>query len=598
MTFEAQVDVGTLDNAVLTNLAGATEWFSGDPAGAKRTYRRNVTDGTVGTLDHEDAHTTTVFAPAFVFQKYAVNVTTGEDPAVTATPGDVIRYTLNVEHVNDVNVDDFSIVDELDRLNAIPVFVPGSLNVISIPAGADSSNTDANGGAAGTGLLDVRGLSLNGLGESFQIVFETQLAGAIANNTTVLNQSEAVYAGTTVAGSDDPNINGPADPFVGGDEDPTEILIQSAPYLDIDKISTYLEGDPNVLLAGETLRYTITVQNTGTENVTNASMTDRVPANTTYVAGSTTLNGASVPDDANGSPLIGGIDLGDVPAGGPAVTVTFDVRVYPDAPDATIISNQAFVSAVDQGMVNLPSDDPRTELADDPTRDVVGNYPLLYAVKTAVLETDLVSPGIVDPGDTLRYTITVYNNGNVPATVVELFDNVPVNSTYVADTTTLDGAAVGQPDGGVFPLEGRIPIGNNGVLDPGASTTVEFLVLVDNVPRGTLITNQATVYSAEVANLPTDADGDPSNGAQPTVVVVGDAQVLSIVKDVAVVGGGAAIAGATLEYTVTVQNPANVPALYLLIRDDLDEVTPGYLTYVDQSATLNGLPAGVSVAGQ
>ena len=599
VTFEAQVDVGTLDNAVLTNLAGATEWFGRDPTSyLGRTYTRNVTDGTVGTLDHEDAHTTTVFAPAFVFEKYAVNVTTGEDPAVTATPGDVIRYTLNVEHVNDVTVDDFSIVDELDRLNATPVFVPGSLNVISIPAGADGSNTDANGGAAGTGLLDVRGLSLNGLGESFQIVFEAQLAGAIANNTTVLNQSEAVYAGNTVAVSDDPNINGPADPFVGGDEDPTEILIQSAPYLDIDKISTYLEGDPNVLLAGETLRYTITVQNTGTENVTNVSMTDRVPANTTYVAGSTTLNGASVPDDANGSPLIGGIDLGDVPAGGPAVTVTFDVRVYPDAPDATIISNQAFVSAVDQGMVNLPSDDPRTELADDPTRDVVGNYPLLYAVKTAVLETDLVSPGIVDPGDTLRYTITVYNNGNVPATVVELFDNVPVNSTYVADTTTLDGAPVGQPDGGVFPLEGRIPIGNNGVLDPGASTTVEFLVLVDNVPRGTLITNQATVYSAEVANLPTDADGDPSNGAQPTVVVVGDAQVLSIVKDVAVVGGGAAIAGATLEYTVTVQNPANVPALYLLLRDDLDEVTPGYLTYVDQSATLNGLPTGVSVAGQ
>jgi fimbrial isopeptide formation D2 family protein/uncharacterized repeat protein (TIGR01451 family) len=98
--------------------------------------------------------------------------------------------------------------------------------------------------------------------------------------------------------------------------------------------------------------------------------------------------------------------------------------------------------------------------------------------------------------------------------------------------------------------------------------------------------------------LPTDADGDPSNGAQPTVVVVGDVQVLSIDKSVAVVGGGAALPGATLEYTVSVQNPANVPALYVLLRDDLDEVTPGYLTYVDQSATLNGLPTGVSVAGQ
>ncbi len=599
VTFEAQVDVGTVDNAVLTNLAGATEWFSRGPAGPSgRTYTRNVTDGTVGTLDHEDAHTTTVFAPAFVFEKYAVNMTTGEDPATTATPGDVIRYTLNVEHVNDVPVDDFSIVDELDRLNATPVFVPGSLNVISIPAGADGSNTDATGGAAGTGLLDVRGLSLNGSGESFQIVFEVQLAGAIANNTTVLNQSEAIYAGNTVAVSDDPNVNGPADPFVGGDEDPTEILIQSAPYLDIDKISTYLEGDPNVLLAGETLRYTITVQNTGTENVTNVSMTDMVPANTTYIDGSTTLNGSTVADGPNGSPLLGGLLLGDMPNDGTIATVTFDVAVYPDVPDGTIISNQAFVTAADQGLADLPSDDPRTELVDDPTRDVVGNYPLLYATKTAALETDNGSPNIVDPGDTLRYTITVYNNGNVPATVVELFDNVPVNSTYVADTTTLDGAPVGQPDGGVFPLEGRIQIGNNGVLDPGASTTVEFVVLVDNVPRGTLITNQATVYSTEVANTLTDADSDPSNGAQPTVVVVGDAQVLSIVKDVAVVGGGAAIPGATLEYKVTVQNVSNVPALYVLLRDDLDEVNPGYLTYVDQSATLNGLPAGVSVAGQ
>ncbi len=54
-------------------------------------------------------------------------------------------------------------------------------------------------------------------------------------------------------------------------------------------------------------------------------------------------------------------------------------------------------------MADLPSDDPRTDIPDDPTRDIVGNYPLLYAVKTAALENDLSSPGIVDPGDTLRY---------------------------------------------------------------------------------------------------------------------------------------------------------------------------------------------------
>ena len=600
VTYEAAIDAGSLENAALTNIAGATEWFGLDPSDPNgRTYTRNVTDGTVGTLDHEDAHTTTVFTPTLIFEKYAVNVTTGDDPAVTATPGDMIRYTLRVENANDTVIDTFSVVDELDRLNAAPYFAAGTLNIVSIPAGADDSNSDANGGAAGTGLVDVQGLSLAGLGDSVEIAFEVQLAPVIANNTIVLNQSEARYAGNAVAVSDDPNVNGPADPNVEGDEDPTEILIQSAPYFDIDKISSYPDGDPNVLLAGETLRYTITVQNTGTDNATNVSMTDMVPTSTTYVAGSTTLNGVAVPDDANGSPLIAGIDLGDMPGGSPGVTVEFEVTTYADLPDGTIISNQAFVSAVDQALADLPSDDPRTEVVDDPTRDVVGNYPLLYAVKTAALEIDNGSVGIVDPDDTLRYTITVYNNGTIPATMVELLDYVPADTTYVADSTTLDGAPVGQPDNGVFPLEAQIPIGVNGVLDPGASTTVQFDLLVNAAtPRGTQIVNQATVYSAEVANLPTDADGNPANGAQPTVVVVGDAQVVSIIKDVDVVGGGAALPGATLEYTVTVQNVGNVPALYVLLRDDLDEVTPGYITYVDQSATLNGLTDGVSVAGQ
>jgi uncharacterized repeat protein (TIGR01451 family)/fimbrial isopeptide formation D2 family protein len=600
VTYEAQADAGSLENTALTNIAGATEWFSIDPSDpAGRTYTRTLTDGTVGTLDHEDAHTTTVFTPVLIFEKYAVNVTTGEDPATVATPGDVIRYTLRVENANDTVIDSFDIVDELDRLNALPYFQAGTLNIVSVPAGADDTNSDPNGGASGTGLLDVRDLSLSGVGDSLEIVFEVQLAPVIANGTIVLNQSEARYAGNPVAVSDDPNVDGAADPNVEGDEDPTEILIQSAPYFDIDKVSSYIDGDPTVLMAGETLRYTITVQNTGTDNATNVSMTDMVPANTTYVAGSTTLDGAAVADGPNGSPLIDGILLGDIEASGLTVTVVFDVVVSPDVPDGTIISNQAFVSAVDHGLADLPSDDPRTEIVDDPTRDVVGNLPLLYAVKTAALQIDNGSPGIVDPGDTLRYTITVYNNGNVPATAVELLDNVPADTMYVQDSTTLDGAGVGQPDGGVFPLEARILIGTNGVLDPGASTTVEFDLLVNaGVPRGTLIINQATVYSAELANLLTDADGDPSNGAQPTVVVVGDAQVLSIVKDVAVVGGGAAIPGATLEYTVTVQNVGNVPAQLVLLRDDLDEVNPGYITYVDQSATMNGLTTGVSVAGQ
>ena len=78
--------------------------------------------------------------------------------------------------------------------------------------------------------------------------------------------------------------------------------------------------------------------------------------------------------------------------------------------------------------------------ADDPTMDIVGNLPLLFAAKSVALQVDAGSPGIVDPGDTLRYTVTIYNNGAIPATLVELYDEVPADTTYVADSVTLNGA--------------------------------------------------------------------------------------------------------------------------------------------------------------
>src|SRR5262249_33217144 len=158
----------------------------------------------------------------------------------------------------------------------------------------------------------------------------------------------------------------------------------------VQKISTDLTGDPNVLLAGETLRYTITVKNIGNADATGVVMRDAIPVDTTYVAGSTTLNGVRIADVAGTSPLVVGIALqspadptpGSMRADASSsqanvATITFDVVVDPNVLDGTIISNQSFVSAVPNGIVDTPSDDPRTPIPNDPTRNVVGNHPLL-----------------------------------------------------------------------------------------------------------------------------------------------------------------------------------------------------------------------------
>jgi uncharacterized repeat protein (TIGR01451 family) len=622
--YEALLDADSQNGVALTNVAGATEWFSADgtnPAtsGDVRTFTRVLTDGTVGTLDHQDAHTTTTALPSIAFEKTVENVTTGQSPAASAMPGDTLRYTLRAENVSATPLADFSFRDDLDSLNPFAVFAQGTLTITSAPPGADTSQTNSSGGTSGTGLLDVRSLSLPNPGDVVTVVFEVQLAAVIPNGTLATNQSELRVGGATFTVSDDPGVNGPADPMVPGDEDPTVVPIVSAPVFQVEKISTDLTADPNVLLAGETLRYTITVENIGSANASDATLRDAVPANTSYVAGSTTLNGAAVPDGPGGlAPLAAGIPInapgspaGSMPAdnfpGTEVATLTFDVVVDPAALDGTVISNQAFVSAVLGGVVDQPSDDPGTAVPDDPTMDVVGNAPLLFAPKSVVIGVDGGTLGIVDPLDVLHYTITVYNNGTIPATAATLSDAVPANTTWVADSLLLNGLPVGVPDGGVSPLAAGIDIASSdlapplpgaGVINPGENAVVEFDLQVDAAtPAGTLISNQAVVGTAELANLLTDGDGDPSTGPEPTVVVVGAGQQLAITKQVTVVGGGPALAGGQLEYTVRVTNVASVDALDVVITDDLDAPVAGQLGYVPGSGTLDGLPAGVVLVG-
>jgi uncharacterized repeat protein (TIGR01451 family) len=620
VTFEAQLDADTTGGATLDNIAGATEWFSADvndpvTGGDARQFNRGLSDGTPTQVDHEDVHSFATALPEVFFEKTVVNVTTGQSPAASASPGDTLRYTLRVENLATIGPASFSLVDDLDILNVSPVFEPGTLVITSAPPGADTTPTNPNSGTAGTGLVDVRGLGLQNLGDIVTVEFEVQLAAVIPTGTLATNQSELRILGQTFVVSDDPAVNGQADPFIPGDEDPTVVPILSASDFLVLKTSTDLDGDPNVLLAGERLRYTITVENVGTSDATDAMLRDALPVNTAYIAGSATLNGVAIPGAT--LPLESGVPinaLGDPTPGampamvGEIATLTFDVTVDPAAPDGTIISNQAFVSAVGSGTVDQPSDDPDTSAVDDPTRDVVGNAPLLFAPKAVAIGIDGGTIGQVDPGDTLHYTITVYNDGNIPATAANISDVVPANTTWVADSLRLNTIPVGVPDGGVSPLAAGIPIASSdqtppppaggGVLSPGENAVIEFDLLVDaGVPSGTVISNQAIVATAEVASLPTDGDGNPSTGPEPTIVIVGDAQSLAITKTVAVVGGGPALAGGQLDYLVRVTNVASVSAQTIVLTDDLDAPVPGQLTLVPGSATLDGLAAGITVVG-
>ncbi len=535
--------------------------------------------------------------------------------APTAEAGDRLRYLITVNNIGRGPIADFSVTDEPDRLTTPPgLFEPGTM--VPNPANPGTDFTLANAGANGAGILDVRALTLTEAGggnDTLTIEFEIDIASVVENGLIIMNQAELISPNFTTIPSDDPAVVGVANP--------TQTIVGSAPIFRTLKTSADLTGSTSVLAVGDTLRYTLRPQNIGAENSINTILRDQIPANTTYVASSTTLNGVAVADPSAGvSPLQEGM-LINAPENSTAgymradnvgttniATVTFDVVVASNVINGTAISNQSFVTGTGLSGTpypDQPSDDPDTELFNDPTIDVVGNLPLLKIQKTAgfAVGGDTNGDGIVNTGERLLYTFQISNTGSTQATNVTLTDAVPTNTDYVPSSVFVNSSAtpLTDPAPGVSPLIAGINVSSYasptftqvGVIEPGETAQVTFEVTVTGA-SGQLISNQATLGSNELPDKLSDADGNDENGDQPTVVVIGNMQQLSITKEVSIVGGGVATAGGQLEYVVTVRNIGTQPVTNIVLTDTL----PAELTLVNSSLTMNGSVVGTSVLGQ
>ena len=187
--------------------------------------------------------------------------------------------------------------------------------------------------------------------------------------------------------------------------------------------------------------------------------------------------------------------------------------------------------------------------------------------------------GVVDPGDTLRYSVTV---GNAPglfdgAVDVVLEDVIPADTTYVAGslqvvaganagakTDALDSDQAEFTGGGVQFRLGTGATGTpsllGGTLAPGESTTVRFDVRVNPaIVGGTTITNTATVNYRSQTFKVENTKRATANIECPSVDLV-----IAKSDDVTTVTAGDTTPRA---YTITVTNTSASPANNVVVTD-------------------------------
>ena len=331
ITYQTQLDPGfTNDGATLTNVAGATRWFSANSTNAgRRQFDRTLTDGTPSIVDFQDNQSVRAALHGYYFEKAVRNLTSLENPATTASPGDTLHYRLRVFNV-DQTINTVSINDTLNLTS----FDPTTLRnvVITPPSGYNASWTfNASSGLlqiSGAPVLDVK------VGGQLAVDFDITLKSGLANGAKVSNQASLSASGGFAALSDDPYVNGVASPDVVGDEDPTVVTILIPGPL------AKANSKPTATI-GERFEYTITVPATPTTApLYDVRILDTLPGNLRFVSARVVTGGAwALSNTGTGNSLIlqdtvTGIDI---PANGQA-KIAITVELLNSAPNQSSVT--------------------------------------------------------------------------------------------------------------------------------------------------------------------------------------------------------------------------------------------------------------------
>ena len=403
-----------------------------------------------------------------------------------------------------------------------------------------TGNTGAGTTAGGTGTQTTGGTAGGAT--------ETANAGTTTTTdniqeTTISREETIVHPNQLVAKGED-KVWAPTELNASFASAYTNIENVQTPDITVTKTATTQSGNA-LVQPGETILYTITVQNNTDEKIERIYVTDAIPTGTTYV--SSMGNAETFPKESENVTSLRW--LVDVDANG-TTTVEFSVIVNEDA---GTISNVAIANGEESNEGN-------------PTETSI-----IKADKTSVITREGETVDTAKVGDVITYTISVQNTGTVEgittvkdADLATILENnaemqgnvvIKVGDTVIDDTKTAEDLIAGIKD----------------IKVPAESTvTVEFSIEVTNIDGA--ITNVALVGDSE----------DPT----PTDPEEVDTTDFTIEKKATQVNGGEVVPvkeGDIITYEITVTNTGSTTLTNLKINESLevegnltiDSIAPG-----------------------
>jgi uncharacterized repeat protein (TIGR01451 family) len=373
-------------------------------------------------------------------------VTASADLAVTkngpasASPSGSVVYTIGVTNNGLADAQSVSLNDT----------TPSNTTFTSLVSpGGWSCTTPASGG---TGAISCTTATLaNGATATFTLTLAVN--GATPNGTVISNT--ATVSSTT------------SDPNAGNNSATSNATVSVSADVAVTKSA------PATIAPNGSIAYTIGVTNNGPNVAQNVSLSDTLPASTTFTSLSSPGGWSCT------TPAVGG--TGTVTCSiatlANAATASFTLTVATTAPAGSTITNTANVSATS------PDSSAGNNSA---TASTVVGAPDVAIVKT-------VTPSANIPNGPETYTIVVTNNGPGTATGVTVTDILPAGTTFTSANAS-QGSCTGT----------TTVTCNVGSLNNGASATVT--IVVQAPPTLGPVANTATVST-------TSSDPNPANNS-------------------------------------------------------------------------------------